>query len=58
LQDELQDKLFPIIIVATRDSDSRRQRALDVGAHAYVAKAQLKGDQSELLKLLTNILQH
>jgi chemotaxis protein histidine kinase CheA/ActR/RegA family two-component response regulator len=56
LHDDLHDKLFPIIMIATRDIESERQRALDAGAQAYFVKAQLKNEQKELLKTLTELL--
>ncbi|MDQ6969758.1 MAG: response regulator [Mariprofundus sp.] len=56
LQHEKQDKTFPIIIIASRESATECQRALDAGADAYLAKGQLKADKTELLELLSDLL--
>jgi len=56
LRDMLQDNIFPIIMVATRDAETERQRAYDAGANGYIAKDQLQGEATQLVKLLTTLL--
>ncbi len=56
LRQKLHNTSLPIIIVATRNIESERQRALDAGANAYFAKADLKGEKNELMTALRDIL--
>ena len=46
----------PIIIIATRATEAERKRALDAGANAYIAKRQLKGGETKLMKLFSKLL--
>jgi len=47
---------IPVVVIATRDVEDERQRALDAGANAYFAKHQLKSGSAELSKILADLL--